>query len=179
LRDIPNNNLTMKKRSIQLAVLSLLLAAVACNPAKKYEEEERSQIEGFIASHSITVEPDANGLYYIELISGTGEKIAEGDSLGVYYIGKFLDGTEFDGNLEEDTPFRFRLGSVGLIEGWNIGLKNMKAGTKAQLLIPSSLGYGTMGYGYYDYYGRYITVIPGYTPLFFEIEIVDLVKDGK
>lgn len=169
----------MKRKFIPLVVVTVLLAAVACNPAKKYEEDERSQIEGFIASHSITVDPDANGMYYIELTSGTGEKIADGDSLGVYYVGKFLDGEVFDGNLEEDSPFRFRLGSVGLIEGWNIGLKNMKAGTKAQLLIPSKLGYGTMGYGYYDYYGRYITLIPGYTPLFFEIEIVDLVRDAK
>lgn len=179
MRDNPNNNQIMKRKFIPLVVATVLLAAVACNPAKKYEEDERSQIEGFIASHSITVDPDANGMYYIELTSGTGEKIADGDSLGVYYVGKFLDGEVFDGNLEEDSPFRFRLGSVGLIEGWNIGLKNMKAGTKAQLLIPSRLGYGTMGYGYYDYYGRYITLIPGYTPLFFEIEIVDLVRDVK
>ena len=179
MRDNPNNNQIMKRKFIPLVVITVLLAAVACNPAKKYEEDERSQIEGFIASHSITVDPDVNGLYYIELTSGTGEKIADGDSLGVYYVGKFLDGEVFDSNLEEDSPFRFRLGSVGLIEGWNIGLKNMRAGTKAQLLIPSKLAYGSMGYGYYDYYGRYITLIPGYTPLFFEIEIVDLVKDGK
>lgn len=169
----------MKRKIITVVAVSVLLAVVACNPAKKYEEEEKSQIEGFVASHSITVEPDANGMYYIEVTAGTGTKIADGDSLGVYYTGKFLDGEEFDGNLDQPTPFRFRLGTVGLIEGWNIGLKNMKAGTKAQLIIPSSLGYGTMGYGYYDYYGRYITVIPGYTPLFFEIEIVDLVKAVK
>lgn len=169
----------MKKIIFPIVAVAVLLAAVSCNPSKKYEEDERSLIEGFVATHNITVEPDANGLYYIEVTPGTGEKIEEGDSIGVYYVGKFLDGTEFDGNMEEDTPFRFRLGTVGLIEGWNIGLKNMQAGTKAQLLIPSKLAYGTMGYGYYDYYGRYITVIPGYTPLFFEIEIVDLVKAVK
>ena len=169
----------MKRNIITVVAVSVLLAVVACNPAKKYEEEEKSQIQGFIASHNITVEPDANGMYYIELTAGTGEKIADGDSLGVYYEGKFLDGRVFDSNKDQEDPFRFRLGSVGLIDGWNIGLKNMKAGTKAQLIIPSSLGYGTLGYGYYDYYGRYITVIPGYTPLFFEIEIVDLVKVGK
>ncbi|HUW91778.1 MAG TPA: FKBP-type peptidyl-prolyl cis-trans isomerase [Bacteroidales bacterium] len=169
----------MKRIFLPIAVITMLLVAVSCNPSKKYEEDERSQIESFIASHNITAEPDANGLYFIEITPGTGEKIATGDSLAVYYVGKFLDGTEFDGNTGEDTPFRFRLGSVGLIEGWNIGLKYMKSGTKAQLVIPSKLGYGTMGYGYYDYYGRYITIIPGYTPLFFEIEVVDLVKAGK
>lgn len=169
----------MKRKIIPFVAITALLVAVSCNPAKKYEEEERSQIENYISSHNITADPDANGLYYIELTSGTGENIADGDSLGVYYIGKFLNGNEFDGNLEEDTPFRFRLGTVGLIEGWNIGLKKMKAGTKAQMIIPSHLAYGTMGYGVYDNYGRYITIIPGYSPLFFEIEIVDLVKDGK
>jgi FKBP-type peptidyl-prolyl cis-trans isomerase len=176
---MPNYMMNMKKTILPVVAISLILAAVACNPSKKYEEEERSQIDAFIASHNITVDPDANGLYYIEITPGTGEKAAFGDSLAVYYVGKFLNGNEFDSNLEEDTPFRFRLGTVGLIDGWNIGLKNMRNGTKAQLLIPSNLAYGTMGFGYYDNYGRYITVIPGYTPLFFEIELVELVKAPK
>lgn len=169
----------MKKTIRLAAALLVIVAVVGCNPSKKYEEEERSLIADYIATNNITVSPDKDGLYYIEVTPGTGETIEMGDSLGVYYVGKFLTGKEFDSNLEEDVPFRFKLGSVGLIEGWNIGLRYMKAGTKAQLLIPSSLAYGSMGFGYYDYYGRYITVIPGYTPLLFEIEVVELTKAGK
>ncbi|MCK7530271.1 MAG: FKBP-type peptidyl-prolyl cis-trans isomerase [Marinilabiliales bacterium] len=114
---------------------ALLISTISCsNSEKKYEEEEKSLIADYIARNNITVAPDASGLYYIELIPGTGENIEIGDSLGVYYTGWFLDGTEFNDNTEETTPFRFRLNSYGLIEGWTIGLPKMKLGTKAQLL---------------------------------------------
>jgi FKBP-type peptidyl-prolyl cis-trans isomerase FkpA len=170
----------MKKKIISAAFTALLISTISCsNSEKKYEEEEKSLIADHISRNNITVAPDASGLYYIELIPGTGENIEIGDSLGVYYTGWFLDGTEFNNNTEETTPFRFRLNSYGLIEGWTIGLPKMKLGTKAQLLIPSKLAYGSVGYGYYDYYGRYISVIPGYSPLLFEIQVVELVKAKK
>lgn len=169
----------MKNKIFVLAAASMLISIVSCNSEKKYEEEEKSLINDYIAHNNITVAPDANGLYYIELTPGTGEKIEIGDSLGVFYVGKFLDGTEFNNNLEETTPFRFRLDQYGLIEGWTIALTKMKLGTKAQLLVPSKLAYGSAGYGYYDYYGRYISVIPGYSPLLFELEVVELIKAKK
>lgn len=170
----------MKNKLISAALAAVILTAISCsNSEKKYEEEERSLIADYVARNNITVTPDANGLYYIEINLGAGENIEIGDSLGVYYIGWFLDGTEFNNNTEETTPFRFRLDSYGLIEGWIIALPKMRLGTKAQLLIPSKLAYGSVGYGYYDYYGRYISVIPGYSPLLFEIEVVELVKAKK
>ncbi|MCU0378413.1 MAG: FKBP-type peptidyl-prolyl cis-trans isomerase [Bacteroidales bacterium] len=170
----------MKNKLFAAALMTVLVTAISCsNSEKKYEEEERSLIADYVAEHNITVAPDANGLYYIEITPGTGENVEIGDSLGVYYIGWFLDGEEFNNNTEETTPFRFRLDSYGLIEGWTIGLTKMKLGTKAQLLVPSKLAYGSVGYGYYDYYGRYISIIPGYSPLLFEIEVVELIKAKK
>lgn len=169
----------MNRRIITGFVVAGLLLVTACNPAKKYEEEERILINEYLASHDITVAPDASGLYYIETVPGTGDKIEIGDSIGVYYKGTFLDGTQFDSNLEEDTPYRFNLDIYGLIEGWIIGLQKMQLGTEAKLLLPSKLAYGAAGFGYYDYYGRYISVIPGYTPLLFEVQIVELTKKTK
>jgi FKBP-type peptidyl-prolyl cis-trans isomerase len=169
----------MNKKLFPIAVISLLIVFSSCNSQKKYEEDEKSLINDYIARNNITVAPDANGLYYIEITPGTGDNVEIGDSLGVYYIGMFLDGTEFNNNREETTPFRFRLNTDGLIEGWTIGLQKMKLGTKAQLLVPSKLAYGSAGYGYYDYYGRYISIIPGYSPLLFELEIVELIKAKK
>jgi FKBP-type peptidyl-prolyl cis-trans isomerase len=45
----------------------------------------------------------------------------------------------------------------------------MKQGGKSMFLVPSSLGYGSMG----NYYGG----ISGYTPLLFEVQLV-LLKKG-
>jgi len=74
--------ITMRKRfSVALTAL-LALVIVACNPAKKYEEEEKSLIEDYVADNNITVAPDANGIYYMEEYPGTGELIQVGDSVG-------------------------------------------------------------------------------------------------
>lgn len=168
------------KRTIYAAVLTALaLIIVSCNPAKKYEEEEKSRIADYIASNNITVAPDAKGLYYMETMPGTGDLIRSGDSVGVYYTLMFLNHEVLQSNEEEDTPYRFRVGSYELIEGWAVGLTKMKLGAKARLLMPSSLAYGSMGYGYYDYYGNYYTIIPGYTPLIFDMEVVELVRARK
>lgn len=170
---------TMKKTISAAVLTALAVSIISCNPAKKYEEEEKSLIADYIASNNITVSPDANGIYYIETEPGTGDLIKSGDSVGVYYTLMFLTGEVKQSNVEEDTPYRFRVGSYELIEGWSKGLLKMKLGTKARLLLPSSMAYGSMGYGYYDNYGNYYTIIPGYTPLLFDLEVVELVRARK
>jgi len=171
--------ITMRKKISAAVLLALAVIVVSCDPAKKYEEEEKSLIANYVDDNNITVSPDSHGMYYMEVTPGTGDLIETGDSVGVYYTGYFLSGKEFDSNSDDDTPFRFRVGTYYLIEGWSIGLPYMKLNTKARLIMPSSIAYGTSGYGYYDSYGRYVTVIAGYTPLLFEIEVVELVRAGK
>jgi len=160
-----------------LAIIALVI--VACNPAKKYEEEERSLIEDYVSKNNITVSPDAKGIYVIEKVAGTGDLIQIGDSVGVRYTGKYLSGKVFDSNVEADTPYRFRVGTPYLIEGWSLALVKMKLGMKADVILPSEVAYGSMGFGTYDYYGNYYTIIPGYTPLLFEMQVVELVRKTK
>lgn len=170
---------TMRNKIFAAVLLALAFIAVSCDPAKKYEEEEKSLIANYIEDNNITVSPDSHGLYYMEINPGTGEKIQTGDTVGVWYTGYYLNGKEFDSNIEDDTPFIFKVGTYSLIEGWSIGLRYMKLNTKARLLMPSSIAYGTTGFGVYNDYGQYITIIPGYTPLLFEIEVVDLIRAEK
>lgn len=169
----------MNNKITAAVLLILAVIAVSCDPSKKYEEEEKSLIANYIDDNNITVSPDSHGLYYMEITPGTGEKIEIGDTVGVWYTGYYLSGKIFDSNTEDDTPFVFKVGTYSLIEGWSIGLCYMKLNTKAQLLMPSSLAYGTSGFGVYNEYGQYITVIPGYTPLLFEIEVVELIRAAK
>ena len=174
------NNLTRMKKSIYVTgILALIAFMIACNPAKKYEEEEKSLIDDYVADHNITVSPDSHGLYYIELEPGTGDLIKTGDTVGVFYTLYFLNGDEVENNLDSETPFRLMVGSYEIIDGWSIGLTYMKLGTKARILLPSSLAYGTTGYGRYDVYGYYHIIIPGYTPLLFELEVVEVVRAKK
>jgi FKBP-type peptidyl-prolyl cis-trans isomerase len=167
---------TMRNKIVVAVLLALAFVVVSCNPANKYAEEEKSLIADFVAANNITVAPDSHGLYYIETTPGTGEKIRTGDSVGVYYSMMLLSGKLVQTNVEATTPFRSRVSTDLLIEGWVIGLNQMKLGTKASLLMPSKLAYGTTGI--YDYYYG-VTILPGYTPLLYEIEVVELTRAKK
>lgn len=179
MKESVETNRTMGKKfnTAVLAILAVII--VACNPAKKYEEEERSLIQDFVSTNNITVSPDADGIYYVEVTAGTGELIQKGDSVGVRYSGSFLTGKQFDNNLEADTPFRFVVGTPYIIEGWSLALVKMKMGSKAKVIMPSAVAYGSVGFGTYDYYGNYYTIIPGYSPLLFEMEVVELTRKTK
>jgi FKBP-type peptidyl-prolyl cis-trans isomerase FkpA len=170
---------TMRKTIYAVALTALAINIVACNPAKKYEEEEKSLIADYVATNNITVAPDANGIYYIESEPGTGDLITVGDSVGVWYTGMFLTEEEFDSNVEKTTPFRFIVGAYYLIDGWSKTLVKMRLGSKARILMPSKMAYGPTGFSTWDSYGYYYTIIPGYTPLLFDLEVVELTRAAR
>lgn len=78
------------------------------------------------------------------------------------YVGRLPDGTIFDQSTQ---PQWFRLDSV--IAGWRSALVQMPVGAKWRLAIPSSQAYGTEGAG---------DLIAPYTPLVFEVELLDIRK---
>ncbi len=80
---------------------------------------------------------------------GTGAVAAPGDQIAVHYTGSLWKdgavGEKFDSSLDRGEPFRFTLGAGMVIPGWDAGLRGLKVGTKARLIIPSVLGYGKRG----------------------------------
>jgi FKBP-type peptidyl-prolyl cis-trans isomerase len=95
--------------------------------------------------------------------------LGEGDRAYVRYKGTFLsDGVEFDSNLgPEDNAISFVVGGREVIAGWEEGLQGMFPGGKRKISIPWAKGYGDKG----DQ-----RKIPGKADLFFEVELVDMVK---
>ncbi len=142
----------------------LLLSLGSCNPAAKYEKTERESIQNYITSNPTdTFTLEKSGLYYRDILVGTGRAAQPHDTAYVIYTGKFLNGTTFDSNVGL-AYWVFAVDEGSNIAGFDEGITYMKAGGKAELLMPSSLGYGTSGY----------YVIPGYTPLIYDIELVKL-----
>lgn len=107
----------------------------------------------------------SSGLEYIEVQAGTGVQAAAGKTVSVHYTGKFQDGRVFDSSISRGQPISFKLGAGQVIKGWDEGIALMKVGGKAQLIIPSSLGYGERGAG---------GVIPPNATLVFDVELVDV-----
>lgn len=140
---------------------------------KKMEEArvaEPEYIKKYLADNSLSnAKALESGLYYIEKVKGKGKKPVAGDSIEVAYTGKFLDGKVFDSSEGRPEPFRFRVGLNQVIPAWEETLLKMNVGTKALIVAPSVICYGAMGSG----------PIPPYSPLVFEMELLDIKSSAK
>jgi peptidylprolyl isomerase len=108
-----------------------------------------------------------SGLIYVEKQAGTGPKPMNGKKVKVHYTGMLLDGTKFDSSVDRGEPFEFALGTQAVIEGWDLGIALMSQGGKGILIIPSKLAYKDRGAG---------ETIPPFSPLVFEVELVEIEK---
>lgn len=103
---------------------------------------------------------------------GTGAALEKGDLALVAYTGRLKNGTVFDSNDKPDgTPFSFKVGGGGVIQGWDEGVVGMKVGGVRKLDVPSAKGYGNR-----DAPGG---KIPANSDLFFEVKLLEMVKQGE
>ncbi|HEY5724150.1 MAG TPA: FKBP-type peptidyl-prolyl cis-trans isomerase [Allosphingosinicella sp.] len=103
----------------------------------------------------------ASGLRYRKVRSGMPDAIqpAPTDTVTIHYVGRFIDGTEFDSSVARGAPATFPL--PRLIKGWQEGVPLMAVGDTFEFAIPWSLAYGAKGKG----------PIPGGATLLFTIEL--------
>jgi FKBP-type peptidyl-prolyl cis-trans isomerase FkpA len=145
-----------------LLISGIIVSMVACNPAAKYEKNEREAIANYLNTHSTdTFTLKESGLYYRDVTVGTDRLAQLHDTAYVIYTGKYLNGTVFDTNVG-GTKLIFPVGEGLMIQGFDEGIMYMRQGGTAQFLVPSKLAYGTQGY--YS--------IAGYTPLLYEVQLV-------
>jgi FKBP-type peptidyl-prolyl cis-trans isomerase FklB len=90
----------------------------------------------------VIVKPD--GLQIKIIHSGYGKRPTPTDTVQVYYTGSLINGTVFDGT-SPDLPASFKVSQV--VPGWIEALQLMREGDHWQLVIPSSIGYGSRGAG--------------------------------
>ncbi len=84
-----------------------------------------------------------SGLQYKVLNEGNGKSPSATDTVTVQYVGRLVDGTEFDSSYKRGQAATFALN--GVIKGWTEALQLMKEGSKWQLFLPSALAYGETG----------------------------------
>lgn len=101
------------------------------------------------------------GVFYDDLLIGDGAEVRPGDSVAVHFIGYLADGTPVTKSPKE--PFRVRLGTGKVVDGWEDGLPGMRVGGRRMLIIPAVLGYGAKGSG----------PIPPNATLIFELMVVE------
>ncbi len=136
---------------------------------KEASQKNASDGEKFLAENKKKegVKTTASGLQYKVIKEGTGPQPKATDTVTVNYRGTLIDGTEFDSSYKRGQPATFPLNAV--IKGWTEGLQLMKVGSKYQIFIPASLGYGERGAG--------ADIGPNST-LIFEVELMDTKAAG-
>jgi len=146
----PRTRLALEFRLSQKALLNQALAANAAAGASGMAESAariRFQVLGARAYEAALAEEDAHvtpsGLIISHLVEGSGAAPSAKDTVTVHYEGKNADGIVFDSSYKRGEPLSFAV--TGVIAGWTEGLQLMRVGGKAQLTIPSHLGYGDKG----------------------------------
>ena len=136
-------------------------------------EKNRKEGEAFLAenkkkadvkTHIVTL-PDGKTaeLQYKIITQGSGEVPKSNDVVVVNYRGTLINGKEFDSSARRGQPAKLPLNRG--VRGWTEALQMMKAGSKWDIYLPSTLAYGDNGSG--------PIIEPGST-LIFEVELVGI-----
>jgi len=145
-------------------------------------QSDGATIDTYLAKNNLSAQTSDAGLRYIILSEGNGSKPKAGDLVSVDYTGYVLDGAYFDTSREADAkmhdlynpdrpggyiPLEFQLGTGGVIHGWDEGISLLSKGAKAQLFVPSPMGYGAQ---------QRSEEIVANSILVFDVELVDFVS---
>ena len=135
--------------------------------AQGLSSQNKKDAQTFLAQNKTKpgIQTTSSGLQYLVVKSGNGPSPKAADKVKVHYIGKLLNGTEFDNSYKRNQPAEIQLNSV--IKGWTEALQLMKVGDTWKLFISPELGYGDAGAG---------EVIPPGSLLIFDVELVGIEK---
>jgi FKBP-type peptidyl-prolyl cis-trans isomerase len=139
---------------------------------RKMAEQNKKEGESFLAENKTKSGVQTKGiplpdgtmaeLQYKVITEGNGEIPKSNDTVSVNYKGTLINGKEFDSSYKRGQPTKFMVNRV--VKGWTAALEMMKVGSKWEIYLPSSLGYGDMGNA---------SIAPGAT-LIFEVELVSI-----
>ncbi len=143
---------------------------------------EKDSIDNYITTNTIEdMTLTTSGLYFKRTSDeGVGDHPTSGETVRVKYSSSYLDGTLLE-ETEDDQYFAFILGHTTVIEGFEEGVKLMKKGEKATLILPSHLAYDESLQVFPELFredlldiGLITEETPPFSILEFEIELVDI-----
>ena len=150
----------IKKMIKNILILIAMLSCTSLSYAIELVNEEKSKMQ----------DKGITDLIITDNKVGDGREAEKGLTVTVHYTGWLYEGgkktTKFDSSVDRREPFSFVLGVGQVIKGWDEAMELLNKGSKARLVIPSELGYGSMGAGN--------GVIPPNATLIFDVELVDI-----
>ncbi len=82
-----------------------------------------------------------SGIAYKVLAAGEGKNFSDSDIVKVNYVGRHINGEEFDKSGDNPVPFNLKQ----VIPGFSEMIQLMKPGSKVTVVIPDELAYGPQG----------------------------------
>lgn len=104
--------------------------------------KDDAAINAYFTANHITAVKDPSGIYYTIDIPGNGVYPTSASTVNVDYVGKLLNGTQFDSADSYVASL-----STGVISGWSIGVPRISTGGTITLYIPSAMGYANVQSG--------------------------------
>jgi len=163
-----------------LTIVLLVVSSCHKDDSQEQKDQEMRILTDYILTNNITVQPTADGLYYIPSVIGTGDSLLINNWIELSYTGRLLSSNDIVYTSDKQTaidnnifvsgiyygPVRLVIGNIS-IEGLNKGVSMMREGGKARLIFPSDLGFGGQSNG----------GIPAYSSLIFDVELNKYIPD--
>jgi FKBP-type peptidyl-prolyl cis-trans isomerase len=146
------------------------------NEYKKYKDvvedldiNERCKLKMYLDTNQTQFSQLSNGMYYLPIKQGVGERAKSGNQVTINYKGFFLNGKQFESTYVRGQSLEFRLGEEGqVIKGFETAISLMNEGSKTKFIIPSHLAFGETGSS--------TKIIPAFTTVVYEIELLNIKK---
>ncbi len=164
-------NILPNKSAADSAQMVLFSEQRVKDSARRIEQlaKDDKTIQEYLSKNNISAVKTDKGCYVQILNPGAGAKPDSGKQVSVMYTGFSFNGKKFDSNVDTSfqhtDPLQFNIGQLGMIAGFEEGVKQLAKGGKAKVFVPSSLAYGPQGNP------------PAIQPnenLIFEIELIDI-----
>ncbi|MDD4385802.1 MAG: FKBP-type peptidyl-prolyl cis-trans isomerase [Bacteroidales bacterium] len=137
-----------------------------------FGEYEKVLLKQYIDEQTNDFEQTASGIYYIPIKQGTGNKIQVGDTITVHYEGRFFNGKYFDSTRKRDEAFQFVYGQKWqVIQGLEEAIGMMYPQERSIFIIPSHMAFGQGGSS--------TGIVPAFTPVIFEVEVIEVKPKNK
>jgi FKBP-type peptidyl-prolyl cis-trans isomerase len=137
-----------------------------------FGEYEKIVLKQYLEEEKLTTSPLPSGIYYLPLREGNGKHVERGDTVLLNYEGRFLNGKFFDSTVKRNQPFQLVYGTEWqVVKGLEEAIGLMKEGERSLFIIPSELAFGATGSS--------TGIIPPYTSVIFEVEILKVSSPGK
>ncbi|GGW57612.1 FKBP-type peptidyl-prolyl cis-trans isomerase [Streptomyces caelestis] len=80
------------------------------------------------------------------LVAGSGKTIAENDFVVAHYLGQVWNTAKvFDNSYDRKARLAIQLTQGQIIDGWRYALAGKKAGSRVEMAVPPTWGYGSQG----------------------------------